>query len=167
MGIWKVKGFIEGIQNNGKLSNGILSDSLYFYIDTHIKWRESIYHWNDDLGYVFFKLLVNIGLDSDPGGAQQFVSRWFHLCSGTHPYPPGWQSEKTSEVLSDKKSLGQKVGLGLINKTETAQKLGQNGTLQDFLKVIFQTTWSSEDILFQRKIGFISQKPKLESNVET
>ena len=103
----------------------------------------------------FFKLLVNIGLDSDPGGAQQFVSRWFHLCSGTHPYPPGWQSEKTSEVLSDKKSLGQKVGLGLIIKTETAQKLGQNGTLQDFLKVIFQTTWTSDDVLFQRKIGLI------------
>ena len=58
-------------------------------------------------------------------------------------------------------------GLGVIEKTVIDQKLGQNGILQAFLKVIFQTTWSSEDILFYRKIWFICQKTKLDSNIET
>ena len=38
-------------------------------------------------------------------------------------------------------------GLGEIEKTDIAPKLGQNGILQTFLKALFETTWSSEDIL--------------------
>ena len=79
----------------------------------------------------------------------------------SHSHPKSLESyENQYEKL-------KKIGLGEIDKSEIAQKLGQNGILQAFPKVIFQTTWSSEDVLFQRKIGFISQKPKLESNVET
>ena len=58
-------------------------------------------------------------------------------------------------------------GLGEIEKTEIAQKLGQNGILQGCLKALFESTWSSEDIVFKRKIKFIRQKTKLESKVET
>ena len=57
--------------------------------------------------------------------------------------------------------------LGLIEQIVIAQKLSQNGILQVSHKVIFESTWSSEDILFKRKIGFISQKTKLDSKVET
>ena len=83
----------------GKLSNGIPSDSLNFYIDTHNKWRGEYISLEWWFRICFFKLLVNIGLDSDPGGAQQFVSRWYHLCSDTHPYPPGWQSGKKNNKI--------------------------------------------------------------------
>ena len=58
-------------------------------------------------------------------------------------------------------------GLGEIEKTEIAQNHGQNGILQGCLKALFESTWSSEDIVFKRKIKFIRQKTKLESKVET
>ena len=60
-----------------------------------------------------------------------------------------------------------RFGLGVIEKTVIDQKLGQNGILQAFLKVIFKSTWLSEDILFTTKIELIGQKTKFESKVET
>ena len=58
-------------------------------------------------------------------------------------------------------------GLGVIEKTVIDQKLGQNGILQAFIKIIFKITWLSEDILFTTKNELIGQKTKLESKVET
>ena len=58
-------------------------------------------------------------------------------------------------------------GLGEIDKTKVAEKLCQNGFLQGCLKALFESTWSSEDIIFKGKIDFIRQKTKLESKVET
>ena len=64
-------------------------------------------------------------------------------------------------------SLIQIFGLGEIEKTVIAQKLVQNGILEACLKALFKCNWSSEYILFHRKIEFIRQKTKLESKVET
>ena len=35
-------------------------------------------------GYVVFRLLVNIGLDSGPDDAQPFVSKWYRSHGGIH-----------------------------------------------------------------------------------
>ena len=79
----------------------------------------------------------------------------------SHSHPKSLESyENQYEKL-------KKIGLGVIDKSEIAPKLGQNGILQAFLKVIFENTWTSEDILFYRKIWFICQKTKLDSKVET
>ena len=79
----------------------------------------------------------------------------------SHSHPKSLESyENQYEKL-------KKIGLGVIDKSEIAQKLGQNGILQAFLKNLFESTWPSEVILLKRKFRFISQKPKLESNVET
>ena len=74
---------------------------------------------------------------------------------------------KVDEILGFCKIWLYYFGLGEIEKTDIAPKLGQNGILQAFLKVIFENTWTSEDILFYRKIWFICQKTKLDSKVET
>ena len=59
----------------------------------------------------------------------------------SHSHPKSLESyENQYEKL-------KKIGLGVIDKSEIAQKLGQNGILQAFLKVIFKSTWLSEDIL--------------------
>ena len=74
---------------------------------------------------------------------------------------------KVDEILGFCKIWLYYFGLGEIEKTDIAPKLGQNGILQAFLKNLFESTWPSEVILLKRKFRFISQKLKLESNVET
>ena len=78
----------------------------------------------------------------------------------SHSHPKSLESyENQYEKL-------KKIGLGVIDKSEIAQKLGQNGILQGCFEVIFESTWSSEDIVFMRNFEFIRQKTKLESKVE-
>ena len=54
---------------------------------------------------------------------------------------------KVDEILGFCKIWSDFFGLGEIEKKDIAPKLGQNGILQTFLKALFETTWSSEDIL--------------------
>ena len=84
LSIIELKGFIS----KGNYQMGFLLTASIF-TQTHTTNEGRVYIIGMMIQDMFFKLLVNIGLDSDPGGAQQFVSRWYHLCSDTHPYPPG------------------------------------------------------------------------------